>query len=143
MEKNEYLNLVKKVTPKEKRLKNSIYAFISGGLLGVSCLIIYKLLNIYINNQDSIIWTIIILIFISSLLTSLGFFDRVVKKAGCGLIVPTSGFAHSVTSSALDYKRDGLITGLGSNLFKLAGSVIIYGIISSFFLVLLKVIING
>lgn len=61
----------------------------------------------------------------------------------CGLIIPTSGFAHSVASSALEYKKDGLITGLGSNFFKLAGSVILYGIISSFILVIVRLILVG
>ena len=57
--------------------------------------------------------------------------------------MPTTGFAHSVASAALDYRNDGLITGLGSNFFKLAGSVILYGVISAFFLVIVKVICCG
>ena len=75
--------------------------------------------------------------------TGLGFFDNWVLKCRCGLIIPTTGFAHSVTSSAMDYKEDGLITGLGANFFKLAGSVILYGIIDSFILVIVRVIISG
>ncbi len=143
MDKTEYQKLVKKTTPKEKRIRNGLYAFLGGGLVGIICQLIYDLLKLLgISNQDSTIWTIIILIFISSLLTALGFFDRYVKKAQCGFIIPTSGFAHSVTSSALDYKKDGMITGLGSNLFKLAGSVIIYGIISGFLLTVVKVVLN-
>jgi stage V sporulation protein AC len=70
-----------------------------------------------------------IIIFVGSFLTALGVFDSLVSKAKCGLIVPTTGFAHSIASSALDYKKDGLITGLGANFFKLAGSVILYGIL--------------
>ena len=69
--------------------------------------------------------------------------DNWVGKARCGLIIPTSGFAHSVASSALDYKKDGLVTGLGANFFKLAGSVILYGIISAFLLVIVRVVISG
>lgn len=64
-------------------------------------------------------------------------------KAKAGLLLPTTGFAHSVTSSALDYKKEGLITGLGSNFFKLAGSVILYGILAAFVMVIVKVIIHG
>ena len=88
-------------------------------------------------------WTCLIVIFSASLFTALGFFDNWMTKAKAGLLLPTTGFAHSVQSSALDYKKEGLITGLGSNFFKLAGSVILYGILSSFILVLLKVIIHG
>ena len=70
-------------------------------------------------------------------------FDNWMSKAKAGLLIPTTGFAHSVSSSALDYKKEGLITGLGSNFFKLAGSVILYGILSAFILVIVRVIIGG
>jgi len=83
------------------------------------------------------------MIFLSSFLTSLGFFDNWVSTCQAGLFLPTTGFAHSVTSAALDYRRDGLITGLGSNFFRLAGSVLLYGMVSAFFLGILGVIIYG
>ena len=68
--------------------------------------------------------------------------DDLINKCKSGIIIPITGFAHSITSSALDYKNDGLITGLGSNFFKLAGSVILYAIISGFFMGIVKVILN-
>ena len=70
------------------------------------------------------------------------YYNYLVAKTKMGLILPTTGFAHSIASSALDYKKDGVIA-LGSNFFKLAGSVILYGMVSAFFLALLKVIIYG
>ena len=85
----------------------------------------------------------LIMIFVASLFTALGFFDNWVSKCKCGLIVPTTGFAHSVTSAALEYRKEGMITGLGANFFKLAGSVILFGIVSAFFLCFIKVICNG
>ena len=85
----------------------------------------------------------LIYIFFGALFTALGFFDEWVSKCKAGLFIPTTGFAHSVQSSAMDYKHDGMVTGLGANFFKLAGSVILYGIISAFFLVVLRVIIYG
>ena len=54
-----------------------------------------------------------------------------VNKFRCGLLIPITGFAHSMTSSSLDYKNEGLIYGIGSNMFKLAGNVIVYGIVSA------------
>ena len=78
-----------------------------------------------------------------SVKTGIGFFDDWVCKVKCGLIIPTTGFAHSMTSCALEYKKAGLITGVGANFFKLAGSVLLYGIISSFFLCLIKVVFYG
>ena len=83
------------------------------------------------------------MIFLESLGTALGFFDSWVTKCKAGLFLPTTGFAHSVTSAALDYRKDGFITGLGSSFFKLAGSVLLYGIISGFFLAILGVIFHG
>ena len=145
MEKKEYQELVKSITPKENNLKNSLIAFVVGGLLGVLCTITNEILitTFKIGETESMIWTVIILIGVSSLLTALGFFDHWEKKAKCGLIIPTSGFAHSITSSALDYRKDGLITGLGSNFFKLAGSVLLYGILSGFLFAVIKVVFYG
>ena len=143
MNKEEYQKLVKDYTPKEKKLENAFMAFVTGGIVGVIGAIIYTiLLKFDISSKIANTWTIIILILLASLATSLCFFDNWVNKARCGLIVPITGFAHSVTSSALDYKKDGLITGLGSNIFKLAGSVIIYGVISAYVLTIIGVIFN-
>lgn len=144
MNKEEYGKLVKKLTPKENKLKNMLIAFLVGGLVGlVGELIVEILINSYsFDRQNAFIWLCITLILIGSISTSLNFFDNVIQKVKMGLILPTTGFAHSITSSAMDYKKDGIIS-LGSNFFKLAGSVILYGMISAFFLALLKVTIYG
>lgn len=144
MNKDEYKKLVKKYTPNEDKLKNALIAFIVGGLVGVISTFIYKMLLTYsISEKDATVWTILILIASSSIATGLGFFDNWVNKVRCGLIIPITGFSHSLTSSALDYKKDGLITGIGSNIFKLAGSVLLYGMISAFILTVIEVIIHG
>ncbi len=143
MKKEEYQKLVKKYTPKDNKIENALIAFISGGIVGFISVFIYQILMMFdISSKTSIIWTIIILVLIASFLTSMCIFDKWVTKFRCGLIVPITGFAHSVTSAAMDYKQDGLITGLGANIFKLAGSVIIYGVISAYILTLLAVIFN-
>lgn len=145
MTKEEYKKLVKKHTPKENRLKNAIAAFIYGGLFGILAQGLGGLLKYCFNltNADTVAWMLIIIIFISCLLTALGIFDKLVTIFKSALIIPISGFAHSACSSSLDYKKDGLVTGIGANCFKLAGSVILYGVISAFILVLIGVIING
>ena len=143
MKKEEYQKLVKKYTPKDNKIEKALIAFISGGIVGFISVFIYQILMMFdISSKTSIIWTIIILVLIASFLTSMCIFDKWVTKFRCGLIVPITGFAHSVTSAAMDYKQDGLITGLGANIFKLAGSVIIYGVISAYILTLLAVIFN-
>lgn len=145
MEKEEYKILVKKHSPKENRLKNIGVAFFVGGCIGFASEFLVEFLKVSfgMNNTDACLWVSLIIILVSSIFTGLGFFDNWVGKARCGLIIPTSGFAHCVASSALDYKKDGLVTGLGANFFKLAGSVILYGIISAFLLVIVRVVISG
>lgn len=145
MNKDEYQKLVKKHEPREDKLHNTIYAFLIGGTVGFLVEgIIEVLMNLCnLTRIDASVWSCIIVIFTSSLFTSLGFFDNWVTKAKAGLLLPTTGFAHSVTSCALDYKKEGLITGFGSNFFKLAGCVILYGIIAAFIFVVLEVIIHG
>ena len=145
MDKNEYQELVKKITPKEERMKDAWIAFFVGGSIGLVGEIIVKVLTACFNLPKDVayIWLALIAIFLASLFTALGFFDNLVGRAKAGLVVPITGFAHSMTSASLDYKKDGMITGLGANVFKLAGSVILYSMISAFFLALLKVIING
>ena len=129
--------------PKD-RLKNSFVAFICGGVMGFFAeLIIESLSNWFsLNRNDSAIYMITFFIFISCLFTSLGFFDKLVTKFKCGLIIPITGFAHSVMSSTLDSKREGPIYGLGSNMFKLSGSVILYGVVSAFVFGLIRYLIG-
>ena len=86
---------------------------------------------------------IITLIFISCLFTCLGFFDKWVNFARCGLIIPITGFAHAMMSAALEYRKEGFVTGIGTNMFKLAGSVIIFGICAAFIFGFIKFIIIG
>lgn len=144
MQEKEYLDIVKRLTPKEDKLKNYLYAFFSGALIGFFS----ELLKIFLINQcnltvkDASSWVLLVLILLATFFTGLGFFDKYVAKYKAGLIIPITGFAHSIMSCALDYKKDGMITGLGANFFKLAGSVILFGIVSAFIMVIIKVVFN-
>ena len=73
----------------------------------------------------------ITLVFIACLLTGLGVYDILAKHAGAGTFIPITGFANSMSSSALDSKAEGLVLGIGANMFKLGGTVITYGIVSA------------
>ena len=86
---------------------------------------------------------IITLIFIASLFTALGFFDKLVEIFKCGLLIPITGFAHSMTSCSMDYRKEGPIYGIGSNMFKLAGSVILYGVLAAWFFGMIRYLIGG
>lgn len=144
MNKNEYLKIIKKYTPHENNKKDYLLAFLSGGIIAAIAETIRLILinNYNITNKDAISYILIITITLSALATITGKFDNLIAKCKSGIIIPITGFAHSVTSSALDYKHDGLITGIGPNFFKLAGSVILYAILSGFIMGIIKVIIN-
>ncbi len=134
MNKERYKELIDETVAKEDKVKNGITAFLIGGLVGMIGQIIVSVLenNFNIIHKDATSIMIVILIFIASLLTALGVFDDLVSKAKAGLIVPITGFAHAMTSSMIDYKKEGLVTGIGSNAFKLTGSVILYGVVSAY-----------
>ena len=86
---------------------------------------------------------IVTLIFVGCLLTCIGFFDRVVHFAKCGLIIPITGFAHAMQSAALEFRKEGMIMGLGANMFKLSGSVIIFGVVSAYVFGLVRLLVMG
>lgn len=134
MNKERYKELTSKIVPEENKTKNGIIAFLTGGLIGFLGQVIVTILenNFNVAHKDATTIMIVILIFLASLSTAMGFFDNLVSKARAGLIVPITGFAHAMTSSMIDYKREGLVTGIGSNAFKLTGSVILYGVLSAY-----------
>ena len=140
-----YKDLVNKKSPKEDILRNSLVSFIVGGSIGVlGQLIVDIYMKVFdITNKTASTYMIVTLIFIGCLLTCLGFFDKVIHKARCGLLIPITGFANSMQSAALEYKKEGFVTGIGANMFKLGGTVIIYGVISSYIFGLVRVIINA
>ena len=144
MNRKKYLKVVDECTVKDKKLINYINSFTVGGLIGflgegikMICTNYY-----YLPVSEAVSYVLIIMIFLSCLCTGLGFFDDVVSKFRCGIVIPITGFAHSIMSSALDYKKDSLITVIGANFFKLAGSVLLYVILSGFICGIIKVIIN-
>lgn len=140
-----YDEIVERHKPTEQRSKNSLIAFLIGGLVGA---IGEGLIQIYcsiwhISRTVSSVYMIITLIFIAALATAIGFFDKWVNFARCGLLIPITGFSHSMMSAALEYKREGPIFVIGSNTFKLAGSVIVYGVVSAWTFGLIRLIIGG
>ena len=145
MDKKEYALLVREKSKNPNVLENAFISFLSGGVLGG----LYHVLTVWcmdLFGVDALIasgYTCMFFIIVAVLLTGFGVFDTMISKFKFGLIIPITGFAHSVASSLLDYKKDGLVTGLGSNMFKLAGAVILYGLVAAFIFVIVKVIIYG
>lgn len=145
MEKREYKEIVDKYTPKEKRIRNAVVAFLIGGLMGVIGNFLVEAYSYYFNlsSKDASVFMIITLVFLGCFLTCLGFFDKWVNFAKCGLIIPITGFAHAMMSAALEYKKEGLVTGIGANMFKLAGSVIIFGVVSAYIFGIIRIFVMG
>ncbi|MCI7242044.1 MAG: SpoVA/SpoVAEb family sporulation membrane protein [Bacilli bacterium] len=144
--KNEmYDEIVKKYTPKEDILKNAIITFLAGGTIGALSELLLVCYSTWLNlpRKESGVLVILTLIFISSILTACGVFDVCVSKLKSALIIPITGFAHSITSAALDYRKEGLVVGIGANIFKLAGTVILYGVVSVYIFGLLRLILGG
>lgn len=142
--KDTYQKIIKNHTPKEDILKNSFIAFISGGIMGIigELLIEFYTLVMHVPSKEATVCMLITLIFFASLFTCLGFFDKLVNFCKCGLIIPITGFAHATQSAALEYRKEGLVTGIGANMLKLSGAVIIYGIIGSFIFSLIRTLVG-
>ena len=131
MNNNEYDKLVKSVIPKENVFKNVMIAFVSGGVIGIIAQMMSELyLKVFdITISDASFYTFSTFILIGSVLTGFGVFDKVLSIFKCGLIVPATGFANTMTSSAMDAKSEGFIKGIGASIFKLTGSIILYGVL--------------
>lgn len=144
MKEDIYQKIVDKHTPKENIFQNAFIAFITGGIMGIigQFLIDFYTSNFNIPAKEATVCMLITLIFLSSLLTCLGFFDKWVNFCKCGLIVPITGFAHATMSAALEYRKEGLVTGIGANMLKLSGAVIIYGIVGSFIFSLIRTLVG-
>jgi stage V sporulation protein AC len=147
----------KKMTPQQKKyqtlqqkhelkrpvLKNCIKAFLVGGLIcmigqAVSYFYIY-----YFNFTEQNVGnpTVATMVFFSMLLTGFGVYDHIGQFAGAGSAVPVTGFGNSVISAAIEHRTEGFVLGVGGNMFKLAGSVILFGVFSAFVVALIKTLL--
>ena len=144
MKNKTYDEIVKTNLPNENKILNTIISFIIGGLIGTLGNFLIELYSYLfeISKNDSAIFMIITLIFLACLLTAIGIFDTFVKTGKMGVIIPITGFAHSMQSAILDYKNEGFVYGFGSNIFKLAGSVILYGVVASYFFALIRYLLG-
>ena len=129
MSNREYGKYVERKAQPSPIWKNMIWAFVVGGAI---CTLGQALMNLYksfdLSETAAAIASSVTLIVIAALLTGLGVFDDIAKRAGAGTIVPITGFANAMVSPALEFKSEGLILGTGAKLFTLAGPVLAYGI---------------
>lgn len=142
---DKYKTIVEKHTPKEDCLKNAIVTFIAGGIIGSLSEFLLRCYMLWFSlpRKEAGVVVILTLIIIASVLTALGVFDVCVSKLKSALIIPITGFAHSMTSAALEYRKEGLVLGIGANIFKLAGTVILYGIVSVYIFGIIRLLVVG
>lgn len=141
----EYQKAAKKREPKRPVLLNCIRAFLVGGAICTLGQGIQQLMIRWggFDEQRASSPTVAILVLISVVLTSLGVYDKLGQWAGAGSAVPVTGFANSMASAAIEHRSEGLVLGVGGNMFKLAGPVIVFGTVAAFFVALIHLLIRG
>ena len=129
IEKKTYKKYADAHAPESPLVKDCIWAFCVGGAI---CTFGQLLLFLYgdvagMSEKDAGTLCSVTLVFIAALLSGLGLFEKIAKRAGGGTLVPITGFANSVVSPAIDSKAEGLILGVGAKIFTVAGPVLLYG----------------
>ena len=142
MNEKRYQTIAQQITPKTPLPHNLLKAFLVGGTI---CTIGQAVTYFYIiffdfTEQTAGNPTVATMILFAMLLTGFGLYRKLGQFAGAGSAVPVTGFGNAVISAAIEHKSEGLVLGVGSNMFKLAGSVILFGVVSAFFVALVKLI---
>lgn len=141
----EYQAFAKHREPQRPVLLNCLRAFLVGGAI---CLIGQLISDFYMtyfdfNEKTAGNPTVATLIFFAILLTGLGVFDHIAQWAGAGTAVPVTGFANSIASAAIEHRSEGYVLGVGGNMFKLAGSVIVFGVFAAFVIAVVRLLIQN
>ena len=131
-QKQQYQEYVKQVTPTHTLLKEVGKAFLTGGLICVLGQFLQTTgLNIGMDQKTASTWCSILLVLLSVLLTGFNIYPSIAKWGGAGALVPITGFANGIASSAIEYKKEGQVMGIGCKIFTIAGPVILYGTVIS------------
>ena len=144
MVQQEYKKFAQLREPQRPVLLNCGRAFIVGGAI---CLLGQLIQGFFIHYFEFTKMTagnptVAVLIFLSVLLTAMGVYDHIAQWAGAGTAVPVTGFANAIASAAIEHRSEGFVLGVGGNMFKLAGSVIVFGVFAAFVIALIKTVIT-
>ena len=131
-DKKRYEEMVKDASPASKIGVNCLKAFLVGGAICAIGQVIYNMLMAQnVSRDDAGLIVAGILIVAAVLLTALGLYNKLGKHAGAGSVVPITGFANAIAAPAIEYKKEGLVLGIGAKMFVIAGPVIVYGTMAS------------
>ena len=141
----DYQRRVNEKMPKSKTFLQCVRAFISGGIICCIGQLIHDFAKLVLNFSESNVaaFTAIVLVFLGATLTGIGVYDNIGSWAGAGSVVPITGFANSIVSPAMKFKREGYVLGLGAKMFSIAGPVLVYGISASVLVGLIACLISG
>ena len=119
-----------------------MFAFLFGGIISLLGQILIEVFKYFkFEEKESITLMLMTIIFLAILLSAFGIYDKIGQIARCGTIIPISGFANSMASSSMEYKPEGFILGVGANTFKLAGTVVVFGVFSAFIVATIKYLV--
>lgn len=142
--KSQYGEMVKSVSPPSPKIKNCLCAFLTGGLI---CTFGQLLFNLYTSlgaaPDDGYFYVSLTVIVITAVLTGVGVFDKIAKFGGAGTLVPISGFANATVSPAIEFRAEGIITGVTSKIFIIAGPVIVFGLTAGVIYGVILYIVNS
>ena len=143
MEEQQYNELKEQLTPPTPYAANLLKAFIVGGIICAIGQAISFFYMIFFDFTEKTVGNpaVATMVFIAMILTGLGLYRKLGQIGGAGSAVPVTGFGNAVISAAIEHKSEGLVLGVGGNMFKLAGSVILFGTVSAFFVALIKLIL--
>lgn len=131
-DKKTYSKMTKKASPPSPKVKDFIWAFCVGGAICVIGQLFNELYTYLGLSEKSVKMAVpVSIIFLAALITGIGWFDKIAKRAGAGTLVPITGFANAVVSPAIEFKNEGYILGVGAKIFTIAGPVIMYGAVAS------------
>lgn len=143
MDKETYNKIVKENLPKGKPINSVIKAFLVGGIICVVGQCFFMILESNsVVEKEAYSYTTMFMIFVGATLTGVGIYDKIGQYAGAGSIVPVTGFANSIVSSAIEFKKEGLVLGTCAKMFTIAGPVIVYGVITSVLVGLIHYILS-
>jgi stage V sporulation protein AC len=143
-EKREYQRLQQQSTPSKPLLRNLLLAFAVGGSI---CAVGQVAMNLFLSSgipEDVVAGpTAGVMIFLGAFLTGLGVYDKLGKHAGMGSALPITGFANSIVSPAMEFKQEGWVMGVGARMFTVAGPVIVFAVVTSFVVGVLRFVVGG
>lgn len=144
MDKSEYRRRARQMEPPRPIARNAFWAFVVGGIICVVGQgVMTALLAVGYTTESAKAPTAVIMVFLGSLLTAVGLYDRITSFAGMGGALPITGFANAVVAPAIEFRNEGAVLGTGARIFQVAGPIIAYGMLAAFVVGAVRLALQG